>query len=407
MTTAALTRRHALIEMLMRSPRRLSSRELCDRLEERGFIDRETADPVVMVRRDLERLQKTYTALRHDDDKPRGWWLEKDGRALPPMAPAVALWFSMMEESNAALPPAARAYMRDYSEHARQVLAESPKWSAWRERVAMIPSGQPTLAPEVNLAIVDTIHTALVERRVLEMVYAANDGIRDPRPVHPLAFVSRGNRIYFVCMYERSPMPIPHHVHRMLSARVLDVPCKESETFKLSRYLEMGGLGRRISKGPVRLVLLAEKDAARELADFRLVTSQHMRPHADGRVLIEMEILDSLLLRSHLLSFGDKLEVIEPLSMREKFAEKIATLAERYKNPEPLRSYGTRAGVARARQEGVRVGRPNKAIDLDRLLELRTSGASLENIASTMSVSIPTVRKALRQAKRDADEPLM
>lgn len=58
----------------------------------------------------------------------------------------------------------------------------------------------------------------------------------------------------------------------------------------------------------------------------------------------------------------------------------------------------TRAGVAAARRRGVRVGRPKKHVDVDRALELRAEGRSLEAIAKALSVSAATVHRALARA---------
>jgi DNA invertase Pin-like site-specific DNA recombinase len=54
-----------------------------------------------------------------------------------------------------------------------------------------------------------------------------------------------------------------------------------------------------------------------------------------------------------------------------------------------------RAGMARARAEGKRIGRPARRVDLDELRRLREQGQSIRQIARTLSVPSSTIAKRL------------
>lgn len=54
-----------------------------------------------------------------------------------------------------------------------------------------------------------------------------------------------------------------------------------------------------------------------------------------------------------------------------------------------------RAGVARARRQGVRLGRPKAVIDLARALQLKSEGASLRGIAATLGCSTSVLQRLL------------
>lgn len=56
----------------------------------------------------------------------------------------------------------------------------------------------------------------------------------------------------------------------------------------------------------------------------------------------------------------------------------------------------TRAGMARARAQGHRIGRPPVIVDLRRAVELRDRGQGARAIARALGVGATTVRKALR-----------
>lgn len=55
----------------------------------------------------------------------------------------------------------------------------------------------------------------------------------------------------------------------------------------------------------------------------------------------------------------------------------------------------TREGVARARREGKRLGRPRAAVDLDAALKLRAGGASVAVAARRLGVGERTLGRAL------------
>ena len=55
-----------------------------------------------------------------------------------------------------------------------------------------------------------------------------------------------------------------------------------------------------------------------------------------------------------------------------------------------------RAGMARARAEGKRIGRPERRVDLERLARLRAEGRSIRQIARTLAVPSSTVAKRLK-----------
>jgi DNA invertase Pin-like site-specific DNA recombinase len=54
------------------------------------------------------------------------------------------------------------------------------------------------------------------------------------------------------------------------------------------------------------------------------------------------------------------------------------------------------AGIRNARAKGKRLGRPRQYVDLDRIRDMRCSGMSLRQIASTLKVGYGTVRENLK-----------
>jgi DNA invertase Pin-like site-specific DNA recombinase len=61
-------------------------------------------------------------------------------------------------------------------------------------------------------------------------------------------------------------------------------------------------------------------------------------------------------------------------------------------------SEAIRAGQARAREAGKKIGRPRVVVRVDKLVELRERGLSWREIARGMGVGVGTVRRAHRSA---------
>jgi DNA invertase Pin-like site-specific DNA recombinase len=63
-----------------------------------------------------------------------------------------------------------------------------------------------------------------------------------------------------------------------------------------------------------------------------------------------------------------------------------------------------RSGLAAARARGKRLGRPRRAIDIDRLAEMRAQGRSWRTISRELGVGVGTARQALARRSENPSE---
>jgi len=61
-----------------------------------------------------------------------------------------------------------------------------------------------------------------------------------------------------------------------------------------------------------------------------------------------------------------------------------------------------RAGIRAARARGKRLGRPREYVNTDRLLELKSAGMSLRQIANALGIGYGTVRDRLAKCDKKA-----
>ena len=56
----------------------------------------------------------------------------------------------------------------------------------------------------------------------------------------------------------------------------------------------------------------------------------------------------------------------------------------------------TKAGLEKAKNQGIIVGRPKLAVDIDQILSFRAKGCTLSEISKNVGVSKETVRRILK-----------
>ena len=106
----------------------------------------------------------------------------------------------------------------------------------------------------------------------------------------------------------------------MLSAKMLDDEARKPAEFNIDREVEraqgMGGSGE-----PIGLVLRFYRPAGVHLIETRLSTDQLTVDEDDYHFRLTATVNDTAQLRWWLLSFGSKVEVLEPEDLREEMKQ--------------------------------------------------------------------------------------
>ncbi|MFO1371427.1 MAG: WYL domain-containing protein [Candidatus Competibacteraceae bacterium] len=150
---------------------------------------------------------------------------------------------------------------------------------------------------------------------------------------HPLAYLQRGPAILSAfCTIEDYADVRQLAVHRMLSVTVLDQKAHKPTGFNVDREVErsqgMGGSGE-----PLRLVARFWKRAGLHLLETRLAADQVVEEADDDHFRLTATVNDTAQLRWWLLSFGSKVEVLEPAGLREEMANQAYWMNRTYAKP--------------------------------------------------------------------------
>ncbi|SDC56314.1 helix-turn-helix transcriptional regulator [Paraburkholderia lycopersici] len=102
--------------------------------------------------------------------------------------------------------------------------------------------------------------------------------------------------------------------------------------FKLRNFIDNDQRFNFLVEPKVRIRIAFDGVAGNHLLEESRISADQTASYLeDGRLVVEGTVVPSLKLRWWLRSFGDTVEVLEPKSLRDEFAEAYRKLSARYK----------------------------------------------------------------------------
>lgn len=342
-----LSRQWLMLQWIPRHPRKITARELVERLRAEGHaVSKRT------IERDLAALSEVFPLVSDERAKPFGWSWQKDAAqfSLPGMSPLQAVVLHLARTHLQPLLPAHLLEpLRPYFAQADLTLRQA--WgrrgmAEWNQCVAVVQPTQPLLPPKVDEAALAVVHQTLAQQRQVELRYHSRGTEKPARyRVHPLGLVYRGVVGYLVGTIGDYDDPRQFALHRVRQARMLDEPSRRPRGFDLQTYANSGAFGF-MDNGPIKLVLRMEAPAAEHLHETPLSEDQVITNDAHkGWVRITGTVHDTSQLRWWLLAFGEQAEVLEPVFLREVIAREVQMAATAYLLKEEKQLCHTSAGT--------------------------------------------------------------
>jgi predicted DNA-binding transcriptional regulator YafY len=328
--TDTLRRQWEILKLIPRSPRKTTTIQLRDALEDAGY-------PTTLrtVQRDLEKLVLDFQ-ITSDGFKPAGWCWAKDARQfdIPGMSTHAALVFKMVQRHLChLLPEACLDLLGPYFEQAAKVLTDiQPQpMAAWPDKVAVLSRGLSLESPHIDPAVLFNVYHGLLTARQIKIMYRRRgEDHAEERDVNPLGLVVV-DQVHYLIGTLWHYRDIKHlAIHRMESATVLDNPALVPDDFDLQAYAASGEFGYPAGQGTLKLKALFDDYTAQQFKESPLSPNQKLTEQKDGRVLVEAEMRDTAQLRWWLQGFGMAVEVVGPKKLREEFAAMSRQLARIY-----------------------------------------------------------------------------
>ena len=193
------------------------------------------------------------------------------------------------------------------------------KLASWRKKVAIVPPNQPLIPPSYAEEIIEAVHSALLSEQQLEISYASREqGETKSYRAHPLGIVQRGAVTYLVATLSDYTDIRLLAVHRIQSAQGLDKPATTPKNFNLAKYIREGAFGFGES-GEIKLLVRFSTTAGEHLRETPLSLDQQIEADLPDWVRVQATVPNTAQLRWWLLGFGNQVEVLAPVSLREEF----------------------------------------------------------------------------------------
>ena len=316
--TQTLYRQWLVLQMIPRAPRKVSAREIVQRLRAEGQDATKRT-----VERDLIALSAIFPLQADERAKPYGWSFDhaSPGFSLPGMSPFQAIVLRLARSQLGRLLPAhLDEALQPYFRQAEQVLAgvgrDGHRFD-WDRHVAVVEPTQPLLPPDIDSAVLESLHLALDRGQRLRLTYDSRSQHKTLHyTVNPLGLVYRGAVGYLVATIVPYDDPRQLALHRIRAAGLLDETAAHPADFDLRAYARSGALGF-LDEGPIELVLRMQRPAAQHLYETPLSTDQRIDDDGPGHVRIRATVNLTSQLRWWILGFGGQAEVLAPLRLRE------------------------------------------------------------------------------------------
>jgi len=321
----------AMLQLIPRSPGRISTPVLLEKLSERGFnIDARS------LQCDLRDKLAAHFPLGCDDsEKPYRWYLDRDFHCnLPALDVPSALTLVLAEEYlKGLLPPVVIGQLSPQFRDARQLLddLEQNGLSQWARRVRAIPNGKALIPAPLSAATWQTVSEALLSKRAIDVTYLSRSAEEKKQfTLHPQGLVSRHSVTYLLATVNDYTDVRQFALHRIEEARLSEAAWHDAGDFDLDNYIAGGAFGYLQGRTPVTLVANVAPQVAWLLSETPLSEEQQLTPLPDSDwQRLEAEVPDDQQTLWWLMGMGANVEVIEPEAWRSEIYASAKVIMER------------------------------------------------------------------------------
>jgi len=329
-----------MLQLIPRSPGRISTTALKEKLEDRGFhIDTRS------LQRDLrDRLSLHFPLICDDSQKPYRWFFDRDFQChLPALDVPSALTLVLAEEYlSGLLPPVVIGQLSPHFSDARRLLDDLSNngLSQWARKVRAIPNGKALIPAVLAETTWQTVAQALLEQKSIDVTYLSRTAETEKNlTLHPQGIVSRHSVTYLLALVEGFDDLRQFALHRVKQVAVSDVSWQVKDGFDIDTYIKSGAFG--YLQGPDDVTLEAEiaHPVAWLLQETPLAKTQKIVPLAESEAYYLTAIVpnDQQTLW-WLMGMGANVKVIAPVSWREALKNNAEQVLAHYREKaEPIR----------------------------------------------------------------------
>jgi predicted DNA-binding transcriptional regulator YafY len=292
--------------LVLQARGRVTAKELAEELE----VSERTA------RRDLEGLAMAGIPVYSQPGRHGGWALIGGARTdLSGLTAAEARTLFLVAGSATATPEM-RSALRKLVQALPSTFREEARAAA--DAVILDPASWDYTQP-VPPRHLDALQRAVIDGVQVELGYARRDGEASLRTVHPLGLVMKNQVWYLVGQTDAGQRTF--RVSRVQSMQATDRPVRRPKGFDLGAAWRAIVTDVDARRAPATVRVRASPDAADVLRYMFGTRYAAGAPRHDGRIDVALRGESEWMVARQLAGVADRLEVLEPVSVRQHLAE--------------------------------------------------------------------------------------
>lgn len=319
-----LARNLVLLGLIPRHPKGATVHELRTALMQRGYnVTART------LQRDLaDKLSRHFPIFCKEGGQGFRWSFNSKAQInLPATDTTSALAMHLAEgHLRHLLPPDVLKLLEPQFTAARNHLQslEHNTLTRWAQRVRSLPNGKALLPASVDGEVWESVATALLEQRQLQVDYFSMvKGEVKPMTLHPKGLASRGPGTYLLASVGDYSDVRHFALHRIQRAEVLDASARDDD-FDMDAYLPTAAFTRRQGTGTVQLIADVHPDTAGILQETPLSEDQTLEPLPDSDWLrLHASVADDQETLWWLFGLGEHVVVHAPAPLRQSIVKKV------------------------------------------------------------------------------------
>jgi predicted DNA-binding transcriptional regulator YafY len=325
-----ILRQWAMLRLIPRSPRKVTTTVMLGRLERAGFNT-----TLRTIQRDLNTLSTAFPLIS-DDARPQGWSWPIDAPQIdvPALDELSAVGFALAQSQlEQIFPKATLDYLQPWFRSANQVLKDVPSHrGSTNQYFRVISRSMNLLPPKIHPGVQEVIYEGVLKKTQLRIQYLAR-GEKKLREynAHPLAVVIADSVCYLVCTINSYKDVRQLALHRIQKASLSPEKSRRPKGFQLDNYLTKGNLGFLRADKPISLEILIRSKWAHHLYETPISENQSLEALTNDWTKVKVTVPDTSQLRWWLRGFGPDLQVLKPAQMRLEFGSDVDLQKKFYK----------------------------------------------------------------------------
>lgn len=175
------------------------------------------------------------------------------------------------------------------------------------------------------------LFAAIRERRLVAIGYKKFGASKSKTySLAPYLLKEYRNRWYLIAWSAERLDYLTFGLDRVESVEPLEERFAPAPDFSSDRFFEHSIGITELDAEPQRVVLLCSALQARYLDSQPLHKSQHIEYHPDGKITVEITVLQTYELVESILGAGDAVQVLEPENLRNRVRDSLKRAAEQY-----------------------------------------------------------------------------